>query len=221
LIFLYKFPRLFVLSASFIYLLTTSIIVFYGWQTQTADNLAGTFLVTLRFVPFFMAGIFLAKNHDVIRNYIIGWTKWQISMVIIMALFVFYMPTKIYNFDNMSALFSIITPDELNALMIFGVDFFLGVASCALIVLARNFGQNSKMLNSMIIGWLGKISYSLYLVHLPMTFLIFRLLLGKVEFVWICIITVIASVAAASLFFVIFEKQSVKVGKYLSGLTKK
>lgn len=216
LMYLSGFKRLSLVSAILIYVVTTLVIAINGWQLQTADNLAGTFLVTLRFIPFFMAGIFLAKNHEVIQKFLVKWTRLHIIIATIMVLFVFYMPTEIYNHKNISFISSIIAPENLNISMKFFVDILLGMASCALIVLVRNFGEQSALFNSMIIKWLGKISYSLYLVHLPLIFVIFRLLLGHLPFFAICLISIAASLVAASIFFIAVEKPSMRLGKRLT-----
>lgn len=221
LMYLSRFPRLFVSTAVLIYLITTSIIALHGWRLETADNLAGTFLVTIRFIPLFMAGIFCAKYHENIQKYLTKWTSLQVTMATIFVLAVFYMPTKINNPQNISSITTMITPETVDIIMKFIVDFLLGIASCAVIVLVRNFGETSALFNFRAIKWLGKISYSLYLIHLPLIFVIFRLFLGKMSFFWIFLIAVISSLVVASIFFILIEKQSIKVGKYLSGIMKK
>lgn len=221
LIYLCKFPRLFFVSALLTYFLTSAIMLLYKMPIQEADSFAESFLITLRFVPFFMAGILLVQYDEKIKSRIIRLNKLQIFMLIIFVLSIFCMPTEIYNHQNISYLSKVISPEMLNSSLKFSADFLLGIASCLLIILAKNYGENIRFFNHKAALWLGKVSYSLYLIHLPLVFVIFRLLLGHMPFFLICLIAVASSLLAAAIFFALIEKPAMKMGRYVSNMIGK
>ena len=216
LIYLSGFHRLSIFMAILIYCLTAAIIILYDMPMQTADSLAGTFIITLRFVPFFMAGIFLVKYHEEIKARLFQLSKLQISMFIIFILSVYCMPTAIYNHKNIAYLSAIVSPEMLNNILKFSADILIGLASCIAIVLLRNYGDRLAFFNSAAMRWLGTISYSLYLIHFPLTFLLFSLLIGHLSYGWVCLIVIAASIIVASIFYIAVEKPAIRLGKYLS-----
>ena len=216
LIYLSYFHRLSIFIAILSYSLATAIILIYEMRTQTADSLAGTFIITLRFVPFFMAGIFLVKFHEKIKMRLRQLNKLQFFMLIIFILSVYCMPKTIYNPNNISYLNAIVSPEMLNNILKFNTDILIGIASCIVIVLVRNYGERIAFFNYAAMRWLGTISYSLYLIHLPLIFLLFSMLIGHLSFFWICLISIAASIIVASVFFIAVEKPAIRLGKYLS-----
>lgn len=216
LIYLCNFHRLSIFMAILIYSVTAAIIILYNMPMQTAESLAGTFIITLRFVPFFMAGIFLVKYHEKIRARLYQLTKLQVSMLIIFIISVYCMPTAIYNHKNIAFLGAIISPENLNNVLKFTADFLIGLASCIVIALVRNYGERIAFFNYAAMRWLGTISYSLYLTHLPLTFLLFSLLIGHLPFFWVCLIVIAASIVTASAFYIAVEKPAIRLGKYLA-----
>lgn len=215
-IYLCNFNRLALIAGISIYLITATIIVIYDMPMQTAESFAGTFIITLRFVPFFMAGILLAKHHEKIKARLNHITKLQFFLLILFILSIFCMPAEIYNQKNISYLSTIISPETLNNALKFSADFLIGLASSLLIVLVRHYGENMKLFTCTAMTWLGRVSYSLYLIHLPLVFVTFRLLLGHLSFFWICLIAIAVSLTAAAIFFALIEKPAMQAGKYLS-----
>ncbi|MEQ1705527.1 MAG: acyltransferase [Rickettsiales bacterium] len=216
LIYLCNFHRLSIFMATLIYLVTATIIILYDMPMKTADSLAGTFIITLRFVPFFMAGIFLVKYHEKIKLRLSQLTKLQISLLIMFILSIYCMPTAIYNNKNVAFLSAIISPEMLNNILKFGADILIGLASCVLIALVRNYGEKIAFFNYAAMRWLGTISYSLYLIHFPLTFFLFSLLIGHLSFLWVCLIVIVASIIIASIFYLAVEKPAMRLGKYLA-----
>jgi peptidoglycan/LPS O-acetylase OafA/YrhL len=98
----------------------------------------------------------------------------------------------------------------------FILEFTIGVASSFLIVSARNMNGFSKLLNLPTIKWLGKVSYSLYLIHLPIAFFLFRALLGKTAFANIVILVICTSLACSEIFYQLVERPSIRLGMALS-----
>jgi peptidoglycan/LPS O-acetylase OafA/YrhL len=216
LIYLCNFPRLAVVIGIIIYLATAAIIVINDMPMQTASSLSGTFIITLRFIPFFMAGIFMVKYHEKIKERLNQLNKLQLSMIIFFISSILCMPTEIYNHKNIAFLSAIVSPETFNNILKFSADFLIGLASSLLIILVRHYGENMSFFNSAAMTWLGRISYSLYLIHLPLVFIIFHELLGQLPFYWICLITVAASLIASSIFYTVIEKPAMQAGRYLA-----
>lgn len=220
LIYLCNFKRSAIVTGALIYLITAAIIVINDMPIQTADSLTGTFIITLRFIPFFMAGIFLVKYHEKIKARLSQLTKLQIFLLIIFILSIFCMPTEIYNHKNISYLSAVISPETLNNMLKFSADFLIGLASCLLIIMVRNYGENMRFFTCAAMTWLGRVSYSLYLIHLPLIFVTFRLLLGHLPFFWICLIAVAASLIVAAIFYALVEKPAMQTGRYMAKIIR-
>jgi peptidoglycan/LPS O-acetylase OafA/YrhL len=163
-----------------------------------------------------MIGIVLAQYNSAVQKWLMRRTPLQRAAAAIAALSTAYIPAEVYNHHNASTLFSLLSSDNVDIFMKIFVDLLLGIACGYIVVLARCFGEKNWLLNSLAMKWLGKMSYSLYLVHLPLVFFIFRGLLGKMQFWGICLVAIGASLAAASLFHIVVEQPSIHLGKYLS-----
>ena len=208
--------RCFVVAACSIYFSTTAIIVSEGWPLQTGDSLAGTVVVTLRFIPFFMLGVWLAAHNDRILVVIERCSSLRLIGLAVLASSTFYFPTEVYNLENLGNGGAIMSAGVLRCVMRYAIDILLGAGCGLLIVLVRNRGSNIRILNQTAVRELGKISYSLYLVHLPVLFVLFRLLLGKMPFIIICILGLLVSVLVAAFFYSMVERPSMRFGKYLT-----
>src|SRR6202041_1650044 len=61
---------------------------------------------------------------------------------------------------------------DVNTLIGCVVDYIRGVGALGLIALALGSKQFASALNHRILVWLGRISYSLYLVHIPILYVV-------------------------------------------------
>lgn len=74
-----------------------------------------------------------------------------------------------------------------------------------------------KILSFRPLEWLGDVSYSLYLVHLPILLFLTHTLNGLVEYRWIIVLVIAASLAVADLAHRFIERPSITLGKKLAG----
>jgi len=139
----------------------TSLITGNGSLLQTAKDIPGSFLLTLRFVSFFIIGTVLAQKNAAIKSWLhkLPYGVWPALLLASLALFA--LPPEIHNqrIQHMMPFFN--SGDWIK----YVVEFTMGIASGFLIVSARNIESFSKLLQMPPLLWLGKVSYSLYLIH--------------------------------------------------------
>lgn len=134
---------------------------------ETIHGYRNGYFDTVHYTSMFIIGVLLAKNKDVLSNRLKSAGKIKQIFLIIGALF-------IYTYSHLlSAL-----PSN-----IIGVEWGITVGASLLIVLALSSDGFSTILSHRILVILGELSYSLYLVHIPVIFSAFYLL-GKVLPIW-------------------------------------
>ncbi len=205
-----------------LYVGTTFAIIFTGndWSFLMSDRLAETFLLTARYIPFFMMGILLAKNNDTIQIWLQRLPRAWLAALLICAFGFFCLPMEIYN----PYILSLFPAGKNNAATQFVTDALVGLAGGFFIIYARRISSSDSCFNVLHwapIEWLGKTSYSLYLVHLPIVLFLFNALLGKMNY-WLIVLMVIGiSLATASIFYWVVERPSIRLGKYLAALLER
>ena len=140
------------------------------------------------YVPFFVAGIVARENMDAIRRIIAQVPKWVVLLVLIAAL----------------------------RLEESGVDIQIGIGAFLVIVICVGAPFISNALSIAPIEWLGRISYSLYLVHLVLLATLFHLFYGKVNSYILAAGVVFGSLALAQVFYWLIEKPSIHLGRWLT-----
>jgi peptidoglycan/LPS O-acetylase OafA/YrhL len=202
-----------------IYLGATAAIIIAGndYSFITSNNLGPTFILTLRFVPFFMLGILLVRYNDAIRAWLKRLSAIERFALFLLAILIICMPTEVHgNKGLLSKILVMIPMARTDILMDFGTDFLLGIASGIIIIFARNAKRFSTLLNSAALQWLGRISYSLYLIHLPIVLFLFRALIDKLPLIVIALIAISTSLISASVFYLVVERPSISLGRMAS-----
>ena len=72
------------------------------------------------------------------------------------------------------------------------------------------------MLDSTLPRWLGRVSYSLYLVHLPIFLALYPVLAGRVPFPAAALLLIVASLAAAAVMHRLVEAPATRLGRRLT-----
>jgi peptidoglycan/LPS O-acetylase OafA/YrhL len=88
-----------------------------------------------------------------------------------------------------------------------------GIAALAIVALAFADPSAKEILSHKMSAWLGRISYSLYLIHVPVLYAMFHLLYGRIPVAFICLSVVVVSLFAAQIMERFVERTSMKAGK--------
>jgi peptidoglycan/LPS O-acetylase OafA/YrhL len=102
------------------------------------------------------------------------------------------------------------------ALFLFTSDWIIAIGATIFIVASLSSNKISKVLNIKIVEFFGKISYSLYLYHLPIIFASLYFFNGKLPLWLTFVIAVSVSIFIATLSWKFIENYSIKLGKNLA-----
>ncbi len=109
-----------------------------------------------------------------------------------------------------------------SAIILFSVNpFHVGgiptaIGSTLLIVLCFADSGVSDALSTRIPLWLGKISYSLYLVHVPILIAAAHLLIGTTPMIYILILAFVTAICASEILYRAVERPSIKLGRIIA-----
>jgi peptidoglycan/LPS O-acetylase OafA/YrhL len=122
------------------------------WLEDGEIGWFGSLYLTAYVAPCFILGIFLAQNHLALRIVVNRLSRWTILCLWCVGFIPFYL------FNGMQQ------------------RMIIAVASGLLIILTLSSGTVQKTLSHAFPAWLGKISYSLYLLHVPIMLATIQLL---------------------------------------------
>ena len=183
------------LAAAAIMIVASTRILFTLGQTApwTADNFWITVIWTVRVVPYFVLGILLSKHSEDIRS-LVGRVPSPVRIALMLV------PVIILTIAHRG--YMSIRRDAL---------YDIGVAM--LVVLSLEVPSISAMLNRAVLQWLGRISYSIYLMHTPILMVMFHTLSGRAP-LWIIVLSGIATtLATATLMHRLIEVPAMKIGR--------
>jgi peptidoglycan/LPS O-acetylase OafA/YrhL len=163
--------------------------------TQGLSGIPGAYFYAAFFSTFFIAGIFIAAYR---LKLVLFFRRRPLARYILLVLCSYY-------------LFLRSGGDDLIGYMKWG---FIG---CALIIFCMSDSKARRFLRSRSLRYMGRISYSLYLVHMIWIGLLFRLLEGTDPLV-ISAIVIAASILSADLVHRFVEVPANKFGRQLAGM---
>ncbi len=99
-------------------------------------------------------------------------------------------------------------------------DLLLSLAAAGAIFCILRITSSSRLLEATPIQFLGKISYSLYLVHMPASVAILRLVEGNMSDAFFVMIATAASIVTATLLYLLVERPSIHAARMI-GRTRK
>ncbi len=111
-----------------------------------ANTHLGAILLTLYYVPYFLFGIFIASHADFFKMLM---SRIPRILHFLFALLIFLMPYAFLKGNFMIA------------------ELWYGVVASYLVLICVSFDRVNDLLSGGVLQWLGKVSYSLYLVHMP------------------------------------------------------
>lgn len=183
-------------GAFFLSLVMTLVMPRYGsfgaFPFRTEDMLS-TWLVTAYFLPNFLVGILLARHRDTLGAFL---TKIGVFARGVLWLFCLGALSFLDDFSQ-------------NLLLV-------PIAGLLMLMIISSGGAAHQLLMTRPLQWLGRVSYSLYLVHLPVIFAAVALLHDKVSYRTLCLIAVPAALATAHLFCRVIEEPAQLLGKKLA-----
>jgi peptidoglycan/LPS O-acetylase OafA/YrhL len=206
------FPLLVLLCAGTVRGLAVAIICYIAgtWMLMSSDKpVVGlvapedfilTLAVTVRYATFFLFGILLCKHADAMRR-LIGYVPRKIQPWLAILLLPLFM--------------------DLQRIPLPVTDVLSGIGAIAAIVLALAVHEVKRFLEFGLWKWLGRISYSLYLIHLPILLTLFYALAGRLPYLAICGLVIIASLVASEIMYRLVEAPAINLGHRLSGRRKK
>lgn len=163
---------------------------------------------TLHYSAMFVIGALLAKHRKVISSRMLSIKRvYKIALLITGILIYLYVhPSFVLN----------IFINDFDPFYRTVIDtWFVSLGSCVLVIYATSYNYLTQILRNKIFSYLGKISYSLYLTHIPVLFSSVHLLHGVLNMVLICLIAIILTIIISSLIYLMVEKPSVLLGKIL------
>jgi peptidoglycan/LPS O-acetylase OafA/YrhL len=159
--------------------------------------------LTLHYAAFFLIGSLVAKHLDEINRRYAQLTSLQAGAIAIVSLL-------LYGFANASSLvqrFSI--PADL-------YDWGIAAGATMFLVFALNSRPFFNFLNSRTIHHLGQLSYSLYLVHGTILFVLIHTLLGRVPMSSLLLIYLSATLLVTEIFYRLMERPTMLLGRRLT-----
>jgi peptidoglycan/LPS O-acetylase OafA/YrhL len=178
-------------SAVIMLVVSTRILVAKGDMSPfTVEPFWVTLIWTVRVMPYFIFGILLSKHAASIKERMDGlpWKAW----LLLVPLAIFLIPHGGY--------------------LSIRRDTIYDIAAALLILLALDAPAVTRALNHRALQWLGRISYSLYLVHVPILTALFSRMAGQP--IWLFAITgIAASLLAASVMHSLVELPAIRLGQ--------
>lgn len=181
------------MAACYVFVFTTRetlghFIIFPGLP----DDYVSTWVLTVYFIPCFMMGIFIARYRDRIAKFLSGVSRRRRRALWTFAIINLYF---IPDFDVRQP--------------------FTEVGAGLVIMLLLSSPKLESAARASVMQWLGKISFSLYLVHLPVLFILRHLLEDRLSLGLIYALSAIMTVPAAVLSQRLIEQPAVALGKTL------
>jgi peptidoglycan/LPS O-acetylase OafA/YrhL len=96
------------------------------------------------------------------------------------------------------------------------LDALYDLGAAMVIILALDVRSFAALLDRSVFQWIGRISYSLYLIHLPVLLTLFYVLLGHVPFVFVAALAIISSLVAATLMHRFVEVPAINLGRRIT-----
>lgn len=200
------------LRISFIFPLLITIAIRYGWKINMAIgaglavigaaihlvlvNSYQPFYKTLFYILMFIIGILISKNRlSLLGRYHSISKRSKIGLLILGYL--------IYNYSDFIG----------NPLL---ADWLTSIGVSILLIIALGSVTILKILLWKPFTFIGKISYGIYLYHLPILLTSIHILYGKLSIVLIFGLAIIVTIVISILTLYLIERPSVKLAKYLS-----
>jgi peptidoglycan/LPS O-acetylase OafA/YrhL len=167
-----------------------------GHHLYTAETPLASLLLTMRYVPFFLFGVIAAHRLEQLKSLLLRLPK-HMHMLFILIAVLLHSPLRLSTYVGPG-------------------DVWYTIIAVYLILCCVTFAKTNAMLSVGAFKWLGKVSYSLYLIHLPIIFSVFYLLHDTASHAVIFAVALLLILLAAEIMYALIEQPSIQLGKILA-----
>jgi peptidoglycan/LPS O-acetylase OafA/YrhL len=182
-------------------------VVFYRALNKFTPSFIMDHLAFLSYVSLFLLGAFLYKYQDSVTRYL---PKSKGGLLFLL-IFVLILYTHAWNTEGVSDSYYLLLKKVFNY-----IGMYLGGLSSFILLLLTLNASNTSFLQNNFLVWLGKISYSLYLVHPIVLILMVYCLINVLPLMIIVLLTPIISILIAYLFHKTIEYPAQYYGKLIA-----
>jgi peptidoglycan/LPS O-acetylase OafA/YrhL len=171
------------------------------------DPTAVDCLVTLHYASLFIVGIYLARQKDYIAAVYDRYSRRaKVAIAFVSALLYVYA----------GSVWSAIVRETTHQNATYTADWLTALGAAGLIIFSLNSGACHKILLWRPVHTLGKMSYSVYLLHFIVLLIFLHLLSGRVSLFIIFALCLVVTILASLAFYHAVEKPSMELGRRLS-----
>lgn len=190
------------IAAALLLWVTSVLLNHFGPFLLHADpDLVGDAASTLFYAVFFVFGVLLAKNLARADTWFVGLTGPQVAAFAVASILCFGYAAPLL---------------PQRHLVSGTTDICTSLGTLGFIVLAVNFDPVQRFLTSRAIHHLGKVSYSLYLMHGTVLFLLIHTLFGRVPLIVLFALYLGLTLAATEVFHRLVELPTMHLGRRLT-----
>ena len=201
----------------------------YGWRTNLLGGIAGcaigwgchflrhqgvfhydhNYFNTLFYLPMFVVGALLAKHRERLQDRFLALSRTAKYAVLILTFLAY---------TNANWLPQLFPGPGLQKLFNLSIikDLLVTVAVASFIIMALASGKVSRILRLKPVHYLGKISYSFYLYHVICLLALLHLFYGRLPFLLIIAMVILAAFTMAALSYRWIEVPFIRLGKHLT-----
>ena len=156
----------------------------------------GSLVETVGTIPLFLLGNGMARHRDSMRGILGRLGPWRVRMLLVLGLLLVWIDVGVQK------------PHFR--------DVTIGLGASLIIAAALANRSPSSPFRARPLLWLGKVSYSLYLVHLPLLLAVVYVFHGYASIVVLAALFPIVALMVASLTFYLVERPAIRLGRKLA-----
>jgi len=164
-------------------------------EPWVVDRFSTSMLWTMSFVPHFIGGILLCRSSDRIRSFLRG-TSFGVRVAALAA-----------------AVTLLVLPQSY---MFFSLTLLYGLSAAVIMMLSFDLAFLNRLLDTRLLQGLGRISYSIYLVHIPVLLVTGYVMAKNYSYTIVGAAAFAGSLVIAALFHRAVEQPAMKLGRKLA-----
>jgi peptidoglycan/LPS O-acetylase OafA/YrhL len=180
-------------------------------QITWLDVLLNSYIETMAYFYMFVLGAIIAKHQDLLSEVYHKLSKFSKRTFVLVSFLIYSCSHVIYRF----VIHSRLPHAVIDYIYHYLVDFCIVMGACGLIISAVAIRDQKNIFTKKCLLFFGKISYSLYLVHVTVWAFIYYQFRGSIPLVPLACIGLLMSLVIASLFNKYLEKPAMNAGRKL------